>query len=338
MKTSIKLCLIGLGNFGRILDRKVGEISGLEILRYYHPHEKKARMFNPKKGTSDLDKALEDVLGVIIATPNNAHFRNIWDCLKAGKHIFVEKPLTGFYQDAVKLKRMLAKDKIFMVGHNQRRENYFRQAKKILKENKLGKIVSAYFNVSHGGAFSFTPNQWRYNIKSHREGPLLTLGIHLMDTVHYLFGGVRSVYARISNISKQTEAPDCNAVVLSLKNKASVFMQTNYNMLSEETFIIHGTEGTLYIDRGNIVLRMGRDRKMANQFIVSRPAPIKLKKTDSLKEELEEFRDAIIGKKKVETGFEEGLDALALIEACYQSNKKNKIVFMKDFKDYYARK
>lgn len=165
----------------------------------------------------------------------------------------------------------------------------------------------------------------------------MTLGIHFMDSVHYLFGRVDSVYARINNISRQTEAPDCNAVVLGLKNGASVFMQANYNMPSEEMFVFHGTEGTIYINRSELSLRMGRDRRVNSRFIASKPLPIKLKKIDSIKEELEEFRDAILGKKKVETGFKEGLNALALIEACYQSNKKNKVVFMKDFKDYYAK-
>lgn len=335
MKIPVKLCLMGLGNFGRTLNHKVGQIKGLKISYYYHPNRKKAEKFSPKKGTCDLKNALKNVDGVIIATPNDIHFENIKKCIMAGKHIFVEKPITSLYEDALKLKPLLRGDLVFMVGHNQRREGHFRQAKKILEKNKLGKIVSAYFNVSHGGAFSFSPEQWRYGIKRHREGPLMTLGVHLMDTAHYLFGRVDSVYARINNISGQTEAPDCNAVVLGLKSGASVFLQANYNMPSEETFIIHGTEGAIYIKRGELSLRMGRDRRINNSFVPSEPSPVKFKKIDSIKEEVGEFRDAIIGSKKVETGFKEGLNALALIEACYQSNKKNKVVFMKDFKDYY---
>jgi len=50
---------------------------------------------------------------------------------------------------------------------------------------------------------------------------------------------------------------------------------------------------------------------------------------------LEEWRDAMLGKKKIETGYKEGLNALALIEACYQSNKKNKIIFMKNYRNYH---
>lgn len=333
---TVELCLMGLGNFGRVIYNKIEQIECCEIKYCYHRNEEKARKFDSEKGTSNLEKALGEADGVLIVTPNDAHFENIKECLKADKHIFVEKPITSLYRDALKLKRMIKKDLVFMVGHNQRRESYFRHAKKLLDKNKLGKVVSAYFDLSHGGAFSFVPTQWRYSRRRHREGPLITAGVHLMDTAHYLFGEVDSVYAKISNISRQTEAPDCNAVILGLKNEASVFMQANYNMPSEESYTVHGTEGTIYINRGNFFLRMGRDRRVHDTFIPSKPSLIKLKYVDSVKEELVEFRDAIKFGKKVETGFKEGLNALALIEACYQSSKTNRAVFMKGFRDYHV--
>lgn len=330
---TIKLCLIGIGNFGNVLYKKIQDITDFEIVHCYHYNEEKAKKLFQERGTSDIYSALKDVDGVIIATPNDQHFENIKQCLKANKHIFVEKPLTSKYEDALKLSPFLKEDKVFMVGHNYRRESVFRHAKKIIDEGKLGKIVSVYFNVSHGGAFSFNPNQWRYSSLRHREGPLITAGVHVMDTVHYLFGKVDNVYARICNISKQTDAPDSNAVILGMKSNTSVFIQTNYNIPSEEICVIYGTEGIIYIDRDSLSLRIGRDSRINNVFTHSKTTPIKLKKTDSIKEELEEFRDAIKSGKKIETGFIEGLNSLAIIEACYQSNMTKRVVLMKEF-DY----
>jgi len=333
---TVELCLIGVGNFARVIHNKMQQVKGCEVRYCYHPKEETAKRFDSERGTSDLKRALEDVDGALIVTPNDAHFGNIKECLKADKHIFVEKPVTSLYRDALKLKSMIKKNLIFMVGHNQRRESYFRYTKKLLDKNKLGKIVSAYFNLSHGGAFSFVPSQWRYSLKRHREGPLITAGVHIMDTVHYLFGEVDSAYARISNISKQTEAPDCNAVILGLKNGASVFIQTNYNIPSEELYTIYGTDGAIYINRCELSLRLGRDKRIRDSFVPSKPSQVKLKKTDSIKEELMEFRDAIKFGKKVETGYQEGLNALALIEACYRSSRTNKAVFMRSFRDYHV--
>jgi len=85
----------------------------------------------------------------------------------------------------------------------------------------------------------------------------------------------------------------------------------------------------------NFLLRIGRDKRVNGSFIQSKPTKVKLKKIDSIKEELEEFCGAIRKGTEVETGFNEGLNALALIEACYQSNKTNKAVLMRNFREYY---
>lgn len=334
---TIKLCLIGIGNFGRYLSNKIKDIDDCEITHFYHPNSEKATALDAQKGTSDLKSALENVDGVIIASPNDIHYENLIVCLKADKHIFVEKPITSLYQDALKIKPLLKSDKVFMVGHNHRREACFRHAKKLLDENKIGYLISVYTNVSHGGAFSFNNNQWRYSKKRHREGPLITGGIHLLDTIHYLFGPVESLYAKIRNISKQTQAPDSNAVMMNLKNNNSVFLQSNYNMPSEDLFKIHGTEGTIYIERGKICLRMGRDQRINNEYVYSKPKEIEMESIDSIKIELLEFRDAIKNDKKVETGFDEAMNALILIEACYQSNINDTVIFLKDFEDYYEK-
>ena len=334
---TIKLCLIGIGNFGRYLSKKIKNIDDCEITHFYHPNTEKAKTLDAQKGTSDLKSAIENVDGVIIASPNYTHYENIIDCLKADKHIFVEKPITSLYRDALKIKPLLISDKVFMVGHNHRREACFRHAKKLLDANKIGDLISVYTNVSHGGAFTFNNSQWRYSKKRHREGPLITGGIHLLDTIHYLFGPVESLYAKVKNISKQTQAPDSNAVMMNLKNNISVFIQSNYNMPSEDLFIIHGTEGTIYIERGKIFLRIGRDQRINNEYVYSKTKEMEIDSIDSVKEELLEFKTAIKNNKKVETGFDEAMNALIVIEACYRSNIDDKIVSLKDFDNYYEK-
>ncbi len=333
---TLKLSLIGTGNFGKIIFSKVEKIPGCEIVYCYHPKEAKAKKFHPKKGTSDLKKAINEVDGVIIATPNDMHTEFIKKAIKAGKHIFVEKPVTNLYKTTLALKPLVKKHrKVFMTGHNKRRDGCFRKTKQIIDSGKLGKIVNVSFNFSHGGAFKFVPSQWRWSAKRHREGPLITLGIHFIDVIHYLFGPVKSVSAVISNLTRKTQAPDCNALLLTLKNGATVFLQSNYNMPSEKICTIYGTEGAIYIDRDKLLLRMGRDTTKKGRYIHSKPKPVKFRKTDSIDEELREFCKAMRGKDKVETGFREGLNALAVIEASYQSSSKHKVVDMKSLKGYW---
>lgn len=338
--SKIKLCLIGVGSFGSLLYKKASELNLCEIKYCYHPNIEKARMIGSEKGISDLDIALKDasIDGAIIATPNNLHYEQIIKCLQAKKHIFVEKPMTASYEEGLKLKKIIERNKdiIFMVGHNHRRKSYIRYLKRLLAEGTLGQIVSVNINISHGGIFNFSENSWRADINRHKEGPLITVGIHIIDTIHYLFGPVKSVYAMIRNISNKAGAPDCNSVLIELPNKTMIYFQANYNMPSEEYLTVYGTEGIFYVNRDKACLRIGRDLNKNGNFTPSPQEELKLAEIDTYTEELEEFCNAILHKKDVETGLKEGLNALAVIDACNKSNESNKAVFMNCYKDYFV--
>ncbi len=333
----INICLIGLGNFGMVIYNKIEEIQGMRVISCYHPELKKAKAFNPEKGTDNLDAAILCSDAVIITTPNDKHYEFIKKACSYRKPVFVEKPITSKYEDAIKIKPN-SDGNFIMVGHNQRREGVYRLAKKLIDENNIGKIISVYFNLSHGGAFSFKKSQWRYSFERHKEGPLITAGIHIIDTVHYLFGRVDSVFAKIKNLTKETDAPDCNSVILTLQNGASVYLESNYNIASEELCAIRGTEGTIYINRGSLSLRKGRDVYLEGKFVSSSPINMDVKEVDTIREELVEFKESILDGHYdcIETGLQEGINAMAVIEACNQSNKLKKEIKMNSFKEYFA--
>ena len=338
-KKKANLCLIGPGNFGSLLYSKADKSKLCSISYVYHPDIEKARRLDAAKGISDLRIALQDknVDGVIIATPNDQHYKQIMQCLEAGKHVFVEKPVTAEYLDAVILSSYLENNTnlTLMVGHNHRRKAFVRKTKGFLDKKELGDLVSVDMNVSHGGIFGFVEGDWRTSKEKHPEGPLMTVGIHLIDTLHYLFGPVKSAYAMIKNVSKKAHAPDCNSVLLEMENGTMVHLQANYNMPSEERYIFNGTEGIVYVDRDRMSLRKGRDSRINGNFEHSKPNKIKLVDVDTYKEELDEFCNAILKGSKIETGIKQGLDALTVIDACRQSDAAKKAIFMNQYRAYF---
>src|SRR3989338_6688653 len=117
----IEVCLAGFGNFGKKL------FSYLEKMPEYGP-----------LGTSDIHCILNDpnLEAVIIATPHDQHVGLLEPLLLLGRHhVFVEKPMTAVCEEALALEQVFLayrKRKVFMVGHNQRREAVFRKAKELL--------------------------------------------------------------------------------------------------------------------------------------------------------------------------------------------------------------
>src|SRR3989344_4670155 len=280
----IEVCLAGFGNFGKKLFSYLEKMPEFRARYIYHPNPEKSAQYGPL-GTSDIHCVLNDpnLEAVIIATPHDQHSGLLEHLLLLGRHhVFVEKPMTAVCEEALALEQMfLACRKVFMVGHNQRREAVFRKAKELLDKKAIGSVVDVSFNFSHGGVYNIDPGNWRCDKKRTREGPLITLGSHAIDTIHYLFGPVRSVCATIRNVSGRTTAPDCSATLMSLDNNVAVSLHVNYNVPSEKRSVIS---------------------------------------VDTVREELQEFSDAILKGKKVETGFAEGAAVMKVLEACYDSS------------------
>jgi predicted dehydrogenase len=329
----IRLGLIGVGNFGRVLYERFSAIDGVDVVCAYHPTDAgKAARFGCR-GTTDLQGLMADpdIDGVVISSPNGDHAAQVSMAMASEKHIFVEKPVTALYSEALGLAAAASSYRpVFMVGHQHRRNPSMRAVKRLIESGTLGLVINVDINCSHGGAFHFTPRLWRYHLAGHREGPLMTVGIHCVETLHYWFGPVRRVCALIKNRTRQTEAPDCNAVLMELANDAMVFMQTNYNVPSEDRLDVFGSEGVVGASLTAACRRIGRD---VNQ-VPSRPEPISLEGHDPIVEETTEFIEAMRWGKEPETGFREGLNALAVIEACYRSSQESRWVGLDELPGY----
>lgn len=334
MKTGvIRLGLIGVGNFGRVLYERFAAIDGVEVARAYHPTDPDRAARFGCRGTTDLRGLMADpdLDGVVISSPNSDHAAQVAMAMAHQKHIFVEKPVTALHSEALALAAAARGYRpVFMVGHLHRRNPSMRAAKRVIDSGTLGLVVNVNINCSHGGAFHFTPRLWRYHLAGHREGPLMTVGIHFVDTLHHWFGAVRRVCALIQNRTRRTEAPDCNAVLMELANDATVFLQTNYNVPSEDRLDVFGTEGVVSASLTAACRRIGRDVNQAP----SRPEPLPLESHDPVAEEAAEFVEAVRWGKEPETGFREGLNALAVIEACYRSSQESRWVRLDELPAY----
>lgn len=327
------VCIAGCGRFAEKITNRLTDLGRFPCY-VYHPNPEKVKKFG-SLGISDFGIAFSDpaVQSFFIITPNDTHFGLLVRALEEGRHnIFVEKPITAYCREALWLGDPIKiNKKVFMVGHNQRREAVFRKAKEILDSGKVGRVVSVYFNYSHGAIFNLPPDSWRAQVERHREGPLLTLGSHCFDTLHYLFGSVESVSAVIQNLTGKASAPDSNAVLMRMSGGETVFLQANYNIPSEKRCLIHGTEGVIDVDRHKIHLRLGRDVDKKPTEYEEIPIPT----VDTIEEELKEFFEAIDGKAKVETGYAEALNVMMVIECCVRSNREERMIFVRDqFPDY----
>lgn len=324
----IGICIAGYGEFAKKeLHPRLARMGECEVKYLYHPDPVKAESYGPL-GISDLDTALGDeaVDAFVIASPNDCHFDLLAEVLNYGlHHIFVEKPVVNTLAEALDLEllvKLVNERFVFMVGHCHRRGSVYRKAKELLDAGVIGKIVNVNFNYSSSKVFTIRKDEWRASAERTDLGPLTMVGSHCIDTIHYLFGGVESVYAKLSNLTGATESPDTSSAMLNLKSGATVFLQCNYNVPIERFCFISGTNGAIYIEGGKILLRPGREVYMGDKITRQECS---VKEIDPITEELQEFLDAIRTGKKVETGYAEGLEVMKVLDACRLSALTNAV-------------
>src|ERR1700704_2014464 len=108
--------------------------------------ELKAKL-NPASATADYKQLLgnREIEAVYIsATPESTHYPMARDCLNAGKHVFLEKPIAMTLQEADELIDLAKSKKLkFTIGYSQRFNPKFAYVRKCIRDATIGKPVTA---------------------------------------------------------------------------------------------------------------------------------------------------------------------------------------------------
>jgi predicted dehydrogenase len=131
-----------------------------------------------------------------IMTPSGDHYKIAKVFIEKGIHIICDKPLTATVEDAVKLKKVILKNKIvFALTHNYSSYPMLREAKNIISNHKLGKIN--LINVEYPQGYTVGVKKkdekrtlkWRLDKK--QSGPSMILseiGTHAYHLLRYVTG------------------------------------------------------------------------------------------------------------------------------------------------------
>lgn len=112
--------------------------------------KKTAEAFGAIYSTTDYKEALKDdrVNAVLIATHHNLHKEMIIESAKAGKHIYVEKPMAMNYEDVKEIVKTIHETRVLMtVGTNRRYSPISALAKEVIKRKSKPVIINYRLNT-----------------------------------------------------------------------------------------------------------------------------------------------------------------------------------------------
>ena len=248
--------VIGLGFFGEKHTEVLSDMPDVNLTAVCtrRPHRVKeiAERFNVPRTYTDYRELLTDkeIDVVSIVTHMDDHRDITIEALKAGKHVFLEKPMAGRVEDcdAIVKTAKLSKGS-FMVGHICRFDTRVSLARSAINEGRIGKIVSMHAtrnlpaNVSAGVLDKISP--------------LMGDGIHDTDLMLWFTGSkIRSVYAQNVRV-RNFKNSDIGWAMYRFDNEAVGVVETVWYLPDNTPFTIDarmeiiGTRGAIYIDCGN---------------------------------------------------------------------------------------
>ncbi|MBM2818345.1 MAG: Oxidoreductase protein family [Nitrosarchaeum sp.] len=261
----MNVAVIGLGKMGLL---HAGILNSLKDVNLIAITEKEKLISNYIKSSLDNVKVYEDYEKMFesenidlayITTPVSTHVPIALACINNKISFFMEKPISGNFNETKKLCSELKKSNIqHYVGFNRRFIDTFVKVKSLLDLKVLGQIDTVKSTMYAANVFS-KPKGWRSNKKISGGGVLLDFGSHVIDLLHWYFGDIKDVSAKIRSIYSE-DVEDEAEVQFNFVNNIKGSLSTSWSKkgyrLPEITLEINGDNGQIIVNEDCIKIAL----------------------------------------------------------------------------------
>lgn len=290
---------------------------------------------------NDFDEMLKDdrIDIVSIALPTGMHAEFTIKALEAGKHVLCEKPIDINVERglAVEEARKRTGKKVGLIFQN-RNNAIIRAAKKAIDEGKLGKMILGTFAVKwHRTQAYYDAGGWRGTWDMDGGGSLMNQSVHTVDLMQYLMGDVESVQGHYAVANHEIETEDLTASVIKFKNGAlATFVSTTCCNPEGGTLIqVYGADGTIEVD-GDVLQKWKTadstpesEAEMLEKYATGNASLVAADPTLAVghQSQVDDMIDAVVNDRDPQIGPMEGIKAVRIINAVYESSRTGKTVY-----------
>jgi predicted dehydrogenase len=252
--------MIGLGWWGKKMVSVIqGHSSELRIVRAVEPQIDSVRAFAEEQGipvSANYEDALNDeaVQAVILATPHSLHEAQIEAAVRAGKHIFCEKPLALTRRGA---ERAVAACRdaglVLGMGHERRFEPPMAELLQAAEDGRLGRVLQIEANFSHDKFLALDASNWRLQPEHAPAAGMTATGIHLTDLAVKLMGPAKEVLVTCEQLASSLPSGDTMSALCRFQNGGTAYVTATLATPFFSRFAVFGTKGWIDIrDRAHV--------------------------------------------------------------------------------------
>lgn len=342
--SKIKVGVIGVGNISNEHIQAYLRNPDVELYAFCDINEEQLNKMGDKYGVSrgftDMNDllALPEIDAVSVCTWNAAHAPCTIAALNAGKHVLCEKPMSISKEYAEEMKAAAERNgKLLMIGFVRRFGNDCAILQDFINNDYFGELYYAKATYLRRNG---NPGGWFGNKELSGGGPLIDLGVHVIDLVRYLMGKPKAVSVYGATFNKLGNRPNikgkeayssvgrsendiCNVEDLAsgmirFDNGAVLHIEASFSLnikAPEGKIELFGTKAGAKLDP-ELEMYAEENGYMTN---VTLTAPTALSFDNLFKNEIDHFVSCVKGEAECLAPAEDGVELMAILDALYES-------------------
>ncbi|OZU88334.1 oxidoreductase [Virgibacillus indicus] len=349
----LRVGVIGVGSISEFHIKPYLENENVELVALCDLNEKrlaeKGELYGVTQLHSDYHELLKnkEIDAVSICTWNDSHAEIAIAALESGKNVLVEKPLCMTVEEALAVEEAVERTgKILQVGFVRRHGDNAKLLKTFIDNNELGEVYYAKTSCLRRLG---NPGGWFSDISKSGGGPLIDLGVHMIDICWYFMGKPRPVsvsgntYNKLGNRShienlsfyqaadydpSLNDVEDLTNALIRFENGASIMVDVSFTLQAkkDELYV------KLFGDKG------GAEFEPELAFVTEKHNTIMnvTPQVDNLGfdvhkafvNEINHFVDCCLEGKENIAPVADGVQVMKMLNAIYESAKTGKEVYL----------
>lgn len=254
MTNPVNVAAVGLGRWATVLARQYTQLDNVDLVTGFTRTAEKREAFADEFGC-DTDESLEavldrdDVEAVVVTVPNDKHADVVEQAADAGKHVFVEKPISIDIEDAKRIEDAVERNDVtFLCGHSCRRVGGIRKMKELIENGDVGDVSHIEAEWANERGLEIGPDNWRGDPEKAPGGPLIQLGVHQIDNLQYLLGPIKQVFTYGKPMYTEVENMTMTQTVVEFEDGKQAYLGANWTSPGVFFINVYGTEGVMFYD------------------------------------------------------------------------------------------
>ena len=271
--SELRFGILGCGNISKTHVYGITNSDGAVLTAVCDEIEDKAKAVGGEAGVpafTDFDEFLKEVDAISVCIPSGMHSEYAIRAARAGKHVLTEKPLDITLEHGLAMIEACETAGVKLGCISQHRfTKDMRRVYEAVQNGELGTLLQGdSFTKWYRSQAYYDSAGWRGTWQFDGGGALMNQGVHYVDMIQWVMGGVKSVQARTRTAMHNIEVEDQAIAMVEYNNGALGVIQATtctYPGMAER-IEVHGTKGSIVVETDRAKIWVTKDVKDHEPF------------------------------------------------------------------------